>query len=493
VHAHGTRRSAAAARAAAAALPSASAAPGGVTSVRCTTGFVYDARMADHAPPAGAKHFEQPGRVQKIFARLHREGLVAQCAPLGAREATPAELLACHTAEHVAAVNAAVDAATVPPGDDDMYASRETPVAARLAAGCVAAAATAAVAGEVENAFALVRPPGHHAGCCSIQGFCFFNNVAVAARAAQKAGAARVAIVDWDVHHGNGTQDIFWEDPSVLYISLHRFALGFFPGTGAAGETGPASGPGAGATLNVPFADVHLTGADYSAAFALLILPVLREFAPDVLLVSAGFDAALGDPLGKMALTPAAFGALTEALLALEGPARAGGAHLPLVVALEGGYNEDAIAACSEAVVRALLRGAAEARAAAASAAARGASSSGAKKERGTRVATEVAVRAARDAAAPHWRCLRDAAAVAAFDAFWAEEREARPRRACTAASSGGSSDVTAPHAPAGSEADASPVSARRPSPTRGAPAHADDNARAHGRAPAHAEDAAPP
>lgn len=170
VHAHGTRRSAAAARAAAAALPAASAAPGGAAVQRRTTGFVYDARMADHSPPANTKHFEQPGRVRAIFARLHREGLVARCAPLAAREATRQELLAVHTPAHVEAVSAAVDAASVPPGDDDMYASAGTALAARLAAGCVSAAALAALAGDVDNAFALVRPPGHHAGCCTAMG-----------------------------------------------------------------------------------------------------------------------------------------------------------------------------------------------------------------------------------------------------------------------------------------------------------------------------------
>jgi hypothetical protein len=169
VHAHGTRRSAAAARAAAAALPTASATTGAAVQRR-TTGFVYDARMADHCPPAGTKHFEQPGRVRAIFARLHREGLVARCAPLAAREATPQELLAVHTPAHVDAVSAAVDAASVPPGDEDMYASAGTALAARLAAGCVSAAALASLAGNVDNAFALVRPPGHHAGCCTAMG-----------------------------------------------------------------------------------------------------------------------------------------------------------------------------------------------------------------------------------------------------------------------------------------------------------------------------------
>jgi hypothetical protein len=244
--------------------------------------------------------------------------------------------------------------------------------------------------------------------------------VAVAARAARAAGAARVAIVDWDVHHGNGTQDVFWDDPSVLYLSLHRLALGFFPGTGAVSETG--AGAGAGFTVNIPFADTHLTGADYLAAFRLIVLPILGSFDPELVLISAGFDAVVGDPLGKMAVPPAAFGALTELLLSV-GAGR-------VVAALEGGYNEDAIASCAECVVAALLRG----RAAAAAATAAGASGAAARRGPRTRAGTEGAVRRARDAQAGAWPVLAGDEARAAFDAFWADEREARARKSAASA-----------------------------------------------------------
>jgi histone deacetylase 6 len=225
---------------------------------------------------------------------------------------------------------------------------------------------------------------------------------------------------------GNGTQDIFWSDPSVLYLSLHRYGLGFFPGTGAAADTGAPGTPAAGRTVNIPFTDTHLTGADYLAAFRFIVLPILTEFRPDLILISAGFDAVLGDPLGKMSLPPAAFGALTEALLSV-GTGR-------VVAALEGGYNEDAIASCAESVVRALLRGGGSgAGGAAASGDDTGApaasAASGVARGRGTRPrgGTEGALRAARATQVPFWRCVTDDAA--AFEAFWAEEREARARR----------------------------------------------------------------
>ena len=173
-------------------------------------------------------------------------------------------------------------------------------------------------------------------------GFCLFNNVAIAARAAQSAGATRILIVDWDVHHGNGTQHSFWDDPTVLYFSTHQFP--FYPGTGAADELG---GPHArGRTVNVPWA-AGMGDAEYLAAFDRVLLPIARKFRPDLVLVSAGFDAAEGDLLGQMRVTPDGFAAMTARLRAL-----AGG---KLLLALEGGYNLHAIAASAAACLRVLL------------------------------------------------------------------------------------------------------------------------------------------
>jgi histone deacetylase 6 len=227
---------------------------------------------------------------------------------------------------------------------------------------------------------------------------------------------------------GNGTQDIFWEDPSVLYLSLHRYGLGFFPSTGAASDTGAAGTPAAGATVNIPFTETHLTGADYLAAFRFIVVPILTEFRPDVTIISAGFDAAVGDPLGKMSLAPSAFGALTDALLGI-GTGR-------VVAALEGGYNEDAISSCAESVVRALLRGAPG------DAGGPAASSGGVTRGRGARPrgGTEGALRAARAAQLPFWRCLSEPGAEEAFEAFWAEERDARARRSVGGGGAAGAS-----------------------------------------------------
>jgi acetoin utilization deacetylase AcuC-like enzyme len=417
VHKHGTRRSAAAA-AAAAEAPSIV----GATS-RC--GFIYDARMAEHVPPEGVLHFEQPGRVRAIFKRLHSEGLIAACRQLPSAEATDEQLLAVHTPAHVARIDFFTSQAAAL-GDADLYGSPGTPLAARLAAGCVTAAALAVLDGTVQTAFALVRPPGHHAACARCSGFCLFNNVAVAARAVQAArggggregpGRRRIAIVDFDVHHGDGTQAIFEEDPSVLYISLHRFGQGFFPSTGAADSVG--SGLGEGFSCNVPWTETGLTGADYMAAFKWVILPILSQFAPDMLFISAGFDAAAGDPLGGMALTPPAYAAMTTAMLAALPP------HGRAVIALEGGYNEDAIAAAAEATVRAALRFSGAAATVAAPAALRKAR---------THCKTVETLRAVRTVQRAFWPCLGDTDAQ--FDA-WAADEEAAHKKGIATGSGG--------------------------------------------------------
>lgn len=417
VHSHGTRRSAAAAAAAAEVSGSAGGHGGGDRGAPSRCGFVFDARMLEHVPPEDVLHFEQPGRVRAIFKRLHSEGLIAACRQLPSAAATDEQLLAVHSPAHVARIDffTSQDAAQ---GDADLYGSPGTPLAARLAAGCVTAAALAVLDGRVQTAFALIRPPGHHAACARCSGFCLFNNVAVAARAVQAApgGTAerrKVAIVDFDVHHGDGTQAIFEEDPSVLYISLHRYGLGFFPSTGAAEDVG--SGRGQGFSVNVPWTETGLTGQDYMAAFKWVILPILAHFAPDMLFISAGFDAADGDPLGGMALTPSAYAAMTSAMLAALPP------HGRAVIALEGGYNEDAIAAAAEATVRAALRFS-------------GASATVAPTPTMRRARahcqTAETLRAVRSVQRRHWPCLADTDAP--FDAWAAEEEAAHKKAAGT-------------------------------------------------------------
>jgi len=231
-------------------------------------------------------------------------------------------------------------------GDTDL--SARSLEAARLAAGGVLAAVDAVAAGRVRRAFCAVRPPGHHASADRGMGFCIFNNVALAARWAQRRhGAQRVLIADWDVHHGNGTQAIFYADPSVFFFSTHQWPA--YPGTGAAGETG--AGAGRGFTLNCPFAP-GAGGREIVSAFRERLLPAMRRFQPDFVLVSAGFDSRAGDPLGRFTLSDDDFAELTRLLIGVA-EEYAGGR---LVSVLEGGYALDGLASAAGAHVAALAQ-----------------------------------------------------------------------------------------------------------------------------------------
>jgi histone deacetylase 6 len=304
-----------------------------------TTGLVYDDRFLLHRAPY--EHPEYPGRIEAIRNHLVTESLLERCELVPAREATDGELRAIHTQGLIDAVQA-TSRRDFTQLDPDTYACRDSAEAALLAAGGMAELARMLVHGELDNALALPRPPGHHAEADLAMGFCLFNNVAIAARAAQAAGASRILIVDWDVHHGNGTQHSFWDDPSVLYFSTHQFP--FYPGTGAADELGGARGRGR--TVNVPWA-AGMGDAEYLAAFDRVLLPIARSFRPELVLVSAGFDAAVGDPLGEMRVTPDGFAAMTARLQSLAGGRCA--------LALEGGYNLEAISRSVAACLRVLL------------------------------------------------------------------------------------------------------------------------------------------
>jgi histone deacetylase 6 len=307
--------------------------------VTAATGLVYDERFLLHR--ASYEHPEHPGRLEAIWKRLVSDGLVPRCRRIPAREATRQELLAVHTAEHIdrIAATALRDRSQL---DPDTYTSRESAQAALLAAGGLVDLTAAVLSRTLSNGFALVRPPGHHAEADRAMGFCLFNNVAVAARAARRSGADRVLIVDWDLHHGNGTQNSFQDDPAILYFSTHQYP--FYPGTGAIAEVGGAAARGR--TVNVPW-PAGMGDAEYLAAFDRVLLPIARAFGPQLVLVSCGFDAADGDPLGGMRLTAEGYAALTARVSSL-----AGGR---VVLALEGGYNLRAIAAAAAAVTRVLL------------------------------------------------------------------------------------------------------------------------------------------
>jgi acetoin utilization deacetylase AcuC-like enzyme len=292
------------------------------------TGLMLDDRMLAHDPGRG--HPERPDRLRVLLDRWRDAAGVTRIA---ARPATEDELLRVHDPRHVARV---ASTAGQPRSvfDADTSASAGSYEAARLAAGGLVDLCEAVRAGQVENGFALVRPPGHHAEYGRAMGFCFFNNVAVAAAALRAAGVGKVCIVDWDLHHGNGTQHLFDDDPSVLYVSTHQY--GIYPGTGAIDEVG--LGAAAGRTLNLPF-PAGFGDAEFARAFDEVIFPIARQFAPDFVLVSAGFDCDGRDPLGGLDVTSAGFAIMTTACRRLADET----AHGRLVGVLEGGYDLDAI------------------------------------------------------------------------------------------------------------------------------------------------------
>ena len=300
--------------------------------------LISSKRFQEHTTPPG--HPERPERAV-VFDRVAaawRDGGGRVVEP---RAATRDELLRVHDAAYLEAVDAVHGRAAML--DADTFTSPESVDVARLAAGAAVQAAEHAL-DTGETAFALVRPPGHHAERDRAMGFCLFNNVAVAAAAAVARGLERVAVVDIDVHHGNGTQWMFYSDPRVFYVSTHQFP--FYPGTGAADETG--AGPGKGFTLNVPLAAGARDG-DYEMAYG-EIAGALDRYAPQLLLVSAGYDAHAEDPLASMRVTTEGYAQVVRILVSA-----ARRAACPLALVTEGGYDLDALAACLEATLRELV------------------------------------------------------------------------------------------------------------------------------------------
>ncbi len=296
------------------------------------TGILADRRFLDH--DTGRRHPESAERAAVLCDLFDRDAFrgFERLAP---RVATEEELRRVHAHEHVASVAASAGRAHTQ-FDADTPASQGSFEAARLAAGGAIAMADAILAHEIENGFAALRPPGHHAEADRPMGFCLFNNVAVVAQhLLQKRGLGRVLVMDWDVHHGNGTQHSFYGSSEVLYVSTHQYP--FYPGTGAPGEIG--SGSGAGYTLNVPM-PAGAGDSEYLAAFRDLVVPVAREFAPEFVLVSAGFDAHESDPLASICLGTGTFGALTDAMSNLADECASG----RLLLLLEGGYDLAALA-----------------------------------------------------------------------------------------------------------------------------------------------------
>jgi acetoin utilization deacetylase AcuC-like enzyme len=309
---------------------------------RRATAVVEDPRYRAHRGPGG--HPERPERLSAVERAIAARA--GELARIPARPATAEEVLRVHSREHLACV---AEAARQAPSqlDPDTYLAPESYEVALLAAGASVELALRVARGEFRCGLAALRPPGHHAESGRAMGFCLFNNAAIAARALRaEAGVERVLILDWDVHHGNGTQHVFEDDPDVLYASTHQFP--YYPGSGAAHEAG--RGKGLGATLNIPL-PAGCGDAEYTGVFQRLLVPVVQDFRPELVLVSCGFDAHADDPLSAMNLSEAGFGALARIARALADDLCGG----RVVLLLEGGYALSGLEQGTRAVLDAFV------------------------------------------------------------------------------------------------------------------------------------------
>ncbi|KAL0131123.1 hypothetical protein PUN28_002598 [Cardiocondyla obscurior] len=403
------------------------------SSHRLTTGLAYDPLMLKHACVCGETvrgHPEHGGRLQSVWARLSETGLLQRCDRIRSRKATLEEIQTCHSEAHALLFGTnpmnrqkldmsklsqlpiksfvRLPCGGIGVDSDTTWNELNTAPAARMAVGCVVDLAFKTALGDIKNGFAVVRPPGHHAETNQAMGFCFFNSVAIATRLLQqKLDVRKILILDWDVHHGNGTQQMFYDDPRVLYLSIHRHDDGnFFPGTGGPTECG--AGEGLGFNVNVAWSgglNPPMGDAEYLAAFRTIVMPIAKEFDPDIVIVSAGFDAAVGHPapLGGYKVSPACFGRMTQQLLNL--------ADGKVVLALEGGYDLAAICDSAQECVRALL----------------GDEPSPLRDEELTRIPCQNAIDTLQKTIAiqmSHWPCVKLAAHTVAMSAIEASQKE---------------------------------------------------------------------
>ncbi|CAN6219501.1 unnamed protein product [Urochloa humidicola] len=321
-------------------------------------GLLYDERMCAHATPYGEEHPENPERLRAIWRKLNAGRITSRCVVLKAKEAEDRYIASVHSQDRIKLMKEISSKKynssrnEIAKNYDSIYFNKGSSESAALAAGSVIEVAENVAAGELSSAIALVRPPGHHAEHDKAMGFCLFNNVAVAANYLLKErpdlGIKKILIVDWDVHHGNATQKMFYDDPRVLVFSVHRFDFGeFYPYEADASYCFIGEDAGKGYNINVPWEQEKVGDADYIAAWDHILLPVTEAFGPDIILVSAGFDAALGDPLGGCCITPNGYAQLLTKLL--------GFAQGRIVMALEGGYNlrstANSIFACAKVLL----------------------------------------------------------------------------------------------------------------------------------------------
>ena len=309
------------------------------------TGLVYDSRYLEH--DMGAGHPESPNRLRAIMQRLEQNGLAAKLTRIEPRKAEDEWVTQVHQPGYLTRLNQESPTRGRVSLDADTSMSPGSLAAAYLAAGGALAGVDAIMAGHVKHVFCAVRPPGHHAEAGRAMGFCLFNNVAIAARYVQKRyGLQRVLIVDWDVHHGNGTQHSFEADPSVLFFSTHQYP--HYPGTGRATECG--TGAAEGLTINVPM-EAGEGDDEYRDVFQKVLLPSADVFKPEFVIISAGFDAHRDDPLASMGLTEEGYAELTSIVAGIAMRHCQG----RLLSSLEGGYNLTALAASVERHIQALV------------------------------------------------------------------------------------------------------------------------------------------
>ena len=309
-----------------------------------STAYVTHPLYIDHDYPG---HSEHAGRIKAVWRELESSNLTPRLVKLTPDEISDEQLLSVHTEAYLNLLNMLPVQERAVLLDPDTYALPETPEIARLSAGGVVLAVEAVLNGQVNNAMACVRPPGHHALIERGMGFCILGNVPIAVKNAQKKfGIERVMIVDYDVHHGNGTQDMFYSDPSVLFISTHQYP--FYPGTGRAEEIG--AGQGRGTTINIPLPP-GVGDVGFAAIYEQLIWPAALRFRPEMIMVSAGFDAHWRDPLAQLRLSLTGYNHITRELIRMADEICGG----RIVFAMEGGYDLEVLAHAWRNVAHALL------------------------------------------------------------------------------------------------------------------------------------------